>query len=207
MRPDQEWLGASRWEGESKETQLEEGQTMEEVKQRFTLLREAYEEMRGIDKITLHLIQHGFLCRPNDANWIWGWSSQRWEGGARGGGKQNPQIPKTKWIFRWDCKRPSWRSWWKSAQFYGKPVLLTNKGSQGCRSFNCHHINTIVEPRFLVALYVMWLQLNIENATFCFSWSQLYGTSWSMSTSQCPQLPQQIGNRYLNLNLTAFNNS
>jgi len=37
---------ASRWEGESKETQLEEGQTMEEVKQRFTLLREAYEEMR-----------------------------------------------------------------------------------------------------------------------------------------------------------------
>ena len=58
----------NRWDGGTIETKLEEGQTIEEVKQKFSLLREAYEEMRGIDKITLHLIQHGFLCRPNDAN-------------------------------------------------------------------------------------------------------------------------------------------
>jgi len=36
----------ARWEGGSKETSLEEGQTIEEIKQRFNLLREAYEEMR-----------------------------------------------------------------------------------------------------------------------------------------------------------------
>merc|ERR1719418_496984 len=36
----------ARWEVGSKETSLEEGQTIEEIKQRFSLLREAYEEMR-----------------------------------------------------------------------------------------------------------------------------------------------------------------
>ena len=40
----------NRWEGGTIETKLEEGQTIEEVKQKFSLLREAYEEMRGIDK-------------------------------------------------------------------------------------------------------------------------------------------------------------
>ena len=39
----------NRWEGGTIETKLEEGQTIEEVKQKFSLLREAYEEMRGID--------------------------------------------------------------------------------------------------------------------------------------------------------------
>ena len=37
-----------RWGGGTIETDLEEGQTIEEVKQRFSLLKEAYEEMRGI---------------------------------------------------------------------------------------------------------------------------------------------------------------
>ena len=36
-----------------KEASFEEGQTIEEIKQRFSLLREAYEEMRGIA---------GFFC-------------------------------------------------------------------------------------------------------------------------------------------------
>jgi len=36
----------ARWEGGTIETKLEEGQTIEEVKQKFSLLREAYEEMR-----------------------------------------------------------------------------------------------------------------------------------------------------------------
>merc|ERR1712212_946402 len=36
----------ARWEEGTKETILEEGQTIEEIKQRFSLLREAYEEMR-----------------------------------------------------------------------------------------------------------------------------------------------------------------
>ena len=40
----------NRWDGGTIETKLEEGQTIEEVKQKFSLLREAYEEMRGIDK-------------------------------------------------------------------------------------------------------------------------------------------------------------
>ena len=38
-----------RWGGGTIETDLEEGQTIEEVKQRFSLLKEAYEEMRGIE--------------------------------------------------------------------------------------------------------------------------------------------------------------
>ena len=59
----------NRWDGGTIETKLEEGQTIEEVKQKFSLLREAYEEMRGIDKKnTLHLILHSFLSRPNDKN-------------------------------------------------------------------------------------------------------------------------------------------
>ena len=41
--------GAHRWGGGTIETDLEEGQTIEEVKQRFSLLKEAYEEMRGIE--------------------------------------------------------------------------------------------------------------------------------------------------------------
>merc|ERR1712181_80250 len=36
----------ARWEGGNVETKLEEGQTIEEVKQKFSLLREAYEDMR-----------------------------------------------------------------------------------------------------------------------------------------------------------------
>jgi len=36
----------ARWGGGTIETDLEEGQTIEEVKQRFSLLKEAYEEMR-----------------------------------------------------------------------------------------------------------------------------------------------------------------
>merc|ERR1712223_1544716 len=36
----------ARWGGGTIETDLEEGQTIEEIKQRFSLLREAYEEMR-----------------------------------------------------------------------------------------------------------------------------------------------------------------
>ena len=43
-----------------KETILEEGQTIEEIKQRFSLLREAYEEMRGVARIILHLVLHSF---------------------------------------------------------------------------------------------------------------------------------------------------
>ena len=53
-----------------KEASLEEGQTIEEIKQRFTLLREAYEEMRGIAGLILHLVSHSFLFRPNDKNRI-----------------------------------------------------------------------------------------------------------------------------------------
>merc|ERR1711971_231926 len=36
----------ARWEGGNVETKLDEGQTIEEVKQKFSLLREAYEDMR-----------------------------------------------------------------------------------------------------------------------------------------------------------------
>merc|ERR1712181_141116 len=36
----------ARWEGGNVETKLEEGRTIEEVKQKFSLLREAYEDMR-----------------------------------------------------------------------------------------------------------------------------------------------------------------
>ena len=64
------WKGVrsdgDRWGGGTIETDLEEGQTIEEVKQRFSLLKEAYEEMRGIEMN--HGASKNNLFRPNDEN-------------------------------------------------------------------------------------------------------------------------------------------